>query len=432
MPKSLNKLFLIFFLVSFGLLCAQEISTQDNINEIKEFLKENPDDLNARINLGYNYMLDNKPLLAIREYRNVAEKDSSNLQAWQGLLWAYNAQKSWNYTITNSKKPMQLFPQDSSIKGFTAFAYWNSYNALTAHKYYSQSLKLARQNNELLGQSMALEGLGWIYQSFDDYSLAYKSFEQARIISNQTSVSYGMDLLNRVKLSTSFSYSNLENKKSAISANQALNYKRLSLHTGFEQFKIDGKRFRDAWSGGISLQTSPFQIGVSGWSLDAKSTTYPAHIYQGYITEKYWLSDMLLQPTYRFAYSRYPEFNVYQNDLALSTTFRKTTVSVGAVRSQRDVESVGADETWWAYHAIISYPFYKGYIVSLSAGKGRQDWWVSPVGYIVDTSITNVKYLGNTLIIPLSKPVSMILYHQLGYKDDVWHYTGSFGLNVSY
>jgi tetratricopeptide (TPR) repeat protein len=377
-------------------------------------------------------MLANKPLLALREYRFVTEKDSSNLSAWQGMLWAYNALKKWNLTIKTSRIPLKLFPADPTLSNFTAYAYWNAYDALAAHKYYQKGKKQAVADGELKAQSTALEGLGWIYQSFDDYSLAYNSFQKAQSLSSDSLLSYGMDTLQKLNLNTSLSYSNLENKKSALAANQTINYKRLYINTGFEQFKIEGKRFRDAWSGGIGFQTTPFQLGVSGWYMDADTDIYPAHIYQGYLTEKYWLSDMMLQPTYRFAYSTYPEFNTYQNDLAISTTIRRTTVSAGIVHTQRDVDSPGADETWLAFHAKLSYAFDKGFIASLSAGKGRQDWWVSPVGYIVDTSITNTKYVGNTVLVPLSKSVNLVFYHQLGFKCAIWHYTGSLALNVSY
>ncbi len=411
---------------------AQSTASQENINSIKDYLINNPDDMTARLNLGYNYMLDNKPMLALREYRFITEKDSTNLQAWMGMLWAYNTLKNWKYSLANSKIPLKLFPQDSALLSYTAFAYWNSFNAMTAHKYYSLSLKQAKKDNGLLAQSIALEGLGWIYLSYNDYSLAHNSFQQAQVLSNASSISSGMESLKRFNQNTILSYSNLENKKTTLSANQCINYKRLNIQTGFEQFKTDGKRIRDAWSAGVGFQTKPFLVGISGWSLNGKTTDYPVHIYQTYITEKYWFSDLLLQPTYRFAYSEYPEFNAYQNDLAFSATYLKTTISAGAVRTQRDVENLNADASWWAYHAKFSYPFNRGYIVSLSAGKGKQDWWVSPVGFIVDTNVTNIRYLGNTISIPCSKTVDIIFYHQLGYKKDIWHYTGSLAMNVSY
>lgn len=402
------------------------------INEISEYLVQNPDDSSARVNLGYNYMLSNQPLLALRAYRYVTERDSTNLNAWQGMLWAYNALTNWKQTIVYSKTSLTLFPQDPVLKNFTAYAEWNSYNALAAHKLYSKSNKLASNSGDINAQSTALEGLGLIYSSYADYSLANHSFQQAQNLLYETTPSWGMDSLKKLHLNTTLSYANLENQKSAVAANHLFTYKRLSVNTGFEQFKIKGKRWRDTWSAGLDFQTRPLQIGISGWWLGGDATTYPAQVYQARITEKYWLSDLMLQPFYRFAWSSYPEFNVYQNDLAFHVTYQRTTISASIVHTQRDVENLNGDETYLAFHAGLSYIFNKGYTVGLSAGKGKQDWSVSPVGYVVDSSETNTKYLGNTLLIPLTKTVDLIYYQQLGYKQAIWNYTGSLALNVSY
>jgi tetratricopeptide (TPR) repeat protein len=428
----LIRLSFVLLLLTGSLLFAETPAAQTNINAISEYLIQNPDDLTARVNLGYNYMLSDQPLLAIRAYRYVTERDSTNLYAWQGMLWAYNALANWEQAIVYSKTPLQQFPQDPALKNFTAYAEWNSYNALTAYRLYSQSNRLAALIGDTNAQSTALEGLGLIYSSFADYSLANKSFQQAQNLLYKTTPSMGMDSLKKLHLYTSLSYTNLENQKSVVAANQFLTYKRLSVNTGFEQFKIKGKRWRDTWSAGLDFQTRPVQIGFSGWWLDGKANLYPAQVYQTMITEKYWLNDLMLQPFYRFAWSRYPNFNVYQNDLAFHASYRRTTISARVVHSQRDVESLNGDETFWAYHTGLGYIFNKGYTVSLSAGKGRQDWSVSPVGYVVDSYETNTKYLGITFLMPLSKMVDLIYYQQLGYKQAIWHYTGSIAMKVSY
>lgn len=428
----MNRLPLIFILLFSCLLFSENLDNQRYINEISDYLVNNSEDLDARINLGYYYMLDNNPLLALREYRYVTERDSSNLTAWQGVLWAYNAQYNWKQTTIKSKTAQKLFPQDPIIRNFTGYAYWNSYNALAARRLYMISNALAEAAGDTQAQTAALEGLGWIYQAYNDYSLARLSFTNSNNTNRIDSNSAGLKSLKKVKLNTLMSYANLENKKSSLTANQILDYKRLTIKTGLEQFKADGKKIRDSWSAGISYQTRPFVLEADAWLLKGNYNIYPAHIYQAQIMERYWFNDMMLKPTYRFAYSHYPDFNVYQNALNLDYSVRRTTLGATVVHSRRDVENLNADETYLAYHGSLSYIMNKGVILGLTAGHGRQDWYVSSLGYIVDTNITNKKYIGNSILFPLSGKVDLIYYHQLGYKQKIWHYTGSVTLSVSY
>jgi hypothetical protein len=238
--------------------------------------------------------------------------------------------------------------------------------------------------------------------------------------------------LKKLSCNTSVVYSNLENRKTAYSINQILQLKGLSIFAVIEQFNIDGKKFRTAWSGGLDYHGKLLDTGGSTWLLDGDSALYPAYVYKGYIMKKIWLSDLLLKPVYSFSFSRYPRFNAYQNELSLNLVYKRTSFDNTVVRVQRDAEEIGGDNSWWAYHTDFGYLFNNGIIGYVSAGIGKQDWWVSPYGNIIDTDISYHFYAGNSIWLPLAKKTYLIYYQQIGIKQSIWHYTGSLKLSFSY
>ena len=153
---------------------------------------------------------------------------------------------------------------------------------------------------------------------------------------------------------------------------------------------------------------------------------------QGSISEQVWLHQMMLEPIYRFSYGHYPDFDTWQNDLGLKIAFAKTTLSLEAVRLDRDVESLEADQTRYACHSWLSYPLGRGCYLTLKAGWGEQDWWVNPTGFIVDTTDTITSYYGANLSLPVSENLALNVYYQMGYEQHHWRYLGNIGLNLEY
>lgn len=391
-----------------------------------------PETLASHIAAGYDFMQDGKPLMAQREYRQALELDATSLEAWQGVMWSGNGLKQWKLTTKSAKTAMQLFPYDANLQYMTAYAYWNQYNALKAHQLYLNGRDLAAEKMDKTGQIASLEGLGWIYNSFGNYPRAKHAFIQAQNMYPENLVTPGLKAISGVQHNTILAYSRLSKQKTDIALKQYCNFRALELGAGFEQYRKDNTRYRDVLTAELSYQFAPVKVTATGFKLTGDSYLYPAYTGHLELSHQYWLSETMLEPAYRYAFSYYPDFNVYQNDLNLNFYWQKLNATATLINIQRDVLSPGGDYLDWMLHATVGYPVYKGTKCYLTAGTGKQDWWIIPGGYAVDDYKTVNMYYGNSWQIPVNSKMDIYFRQQLGKRDDKWSYSNSFALGFKY
>jgi len=430
MNSILNKTALIIsLLITIQLLLADVTNSDNKVEDNSVNLMQTTDDISEMLSSAYDHFLSSKYSLAIKEYRKCIGLDSMSVESWRGLLLSYNAMFNWTRTIKDGSKPIRLFPFDPAINNAFAFALFNRFNSLSAHKYYKAGLLNARNVGDITSQKISYEGMGWIYLVNNDYSKTSKAFKQASYLDPNYKLP---DSMNKVNHSTEVQYAFWDQHKKAYTFNHETKYQRFVCGLGFEQIDINNKKYRQAYSGTIGIAAPISDFRLSTIALRGKDTQYPADVYQLGIAKKFWFNQALVIPEFKSAFSKYQHLNAYQNELSIQYRFKRLGVNYAIVNIQKDVDIVDGDTDFWMYHTNLNYIFSNGIIIDLSFGIGEQDWWVTPSGTVIDTDNTYSRFIGNSIIIPFLTNDFLIWYHQLGTKQGKNQYLGSVQIKVTY
>jgi len=112
MRKALPLLVLLLICTAL----AAQTSGQDSVAELRRVLAYDPLNDSLRLNLAWNLMLLEQYEDALREYRFVARRDSSSVDAATGILWALNSQKLHREAVSEANSFLDLMPQSGQLK----------------------------------------------------------------------------------------------------------------------------------------------------------------------------------------------------------------------------------------------------------------------------------------------------------------------------
>lgn len=149
--------------------------------ELSKILSEtHPSEANCQGIYGDFLTIDKKYNEAIVQYKKSIQLDSKNLNVWQQLLINESELKLYDDMISDGKKAIELFPNESSLYLLTGIAQSQSNKTEEAVKTYLQGVKLVVDNDAQLVQFYS--NLGDSYNKLNNYEESDKYFDKALVI----------------------------------------------------------------------------------------------------------------------------------------------------------------------------------------------------------------------------------------------------------
>ncbi len=419
---------LLFIVLS---LTAQSMTWSEKADSASAYLELNPEDDTARLNLGYYYMMSHKPLLALREYRRITQRDSDNLDAWSGVIWAYNGMHQYKLARSTAQELVSLHREHAPFYNLLASAYLRLGDHTAAR--YNYSLALEHSPLDRSVRRAAYEGLGWSYYYLGDPNRSRDNFLKARSLIPAGEQVYGMDLIERSNWQTEFAWTRPSSDANAYFASQSYSRGSWGLQAMIDEFQRDGKHYRTALQFQAHKQIGMIRSRASAQLLvgvDAES--YPAQGLGVGNNAAVHIRTMALTPFHRFHLMHYPRFDVYQNDTGISINHAKADIGYQFTHLYQDNDALGSDEQRTQHHIWLGYPIGSAGRLGFYAGWGDQSWWTTPAGASVDTYYGVDSYYGFDLFFPLAGGIYAGFYNQIGSGSSGWDYLFKVRLNFSY
>lgn len=438
MIKHALLLFLLC-LVSFS-LWADYATWLKETEQGSEYIKSNPEDDTARIHLAYAYMMSNQPLLALREYRILSQKDKTNLPAQAGVLWALNNLKQYSITKKNAKELIQQYPQYPAFHNLIAYAYLKTAKNSSARYHYDLGLKY--EAFDLYSRQISYDGLGWAYSNLGDYPRAIASFDKAASLSSDSSESYGRDELLRLGLKSTLSYAmpslkggnkSDDVKKEAIRYTQTIRSRSWKANLAAEEFRVEGEHFRFLYAVEVQKQFKPLQItavyvGING----DDERVYPANIASLGAAFPLYYKMLWLVPSLRYSHGRYERFDTQQADGALQIGMDGYALAYTHSRSFQDNEAVDSDTLRVVNRISFSVPIPANIALTLSYSSGATDFHLDKYANVSDKFSSQDRSYGVSIHAPLSQSISITQFTQYAKVTEGWEYLLYLNLAISY
>ena len=385
------------------------------------YLEENPEDDEARLNLGYYYMMSNQPLLALREYRRITQQDSGNLDAWAGVIWAYTGMRQYKLALSTAEEQTALHPDYAPFYNLRANAYVRLGDAAAARYHYAQALE--HSPFDMTVRRTAYEGLGWSYHYMNDLNRSSDNFRKAQSLAAKGEQVYGSDLYEQSHWLTEFAWTRPYNDANAYYASQGYSKGSWGLQASFDEFQKDKKHYRTAFQIQIHKQSGVIRSRVYGTLITGiDEETYPAYCFGISNNIPFYIQRAVVTPVHRFHYSHYPRFSIYQNDIALAVNCHKIDTGYQFTHLYRDNESLNSDRQNTQHHLWLRYPILSQTLLGIYAGWGDQSWWMTPTGSVGDTSEGMDSYYGMDITFPLAGSIYAGFYNQFGSRNEDWEY----------
>ncbi|PKN78454.1 MAG: hypothetical protein CVU48_08325 [Candidatus Cloacimonetes bacterium HGW-Cloacimonetes-1] len=426
----MNKsLFVIILLVLAVVgLYSQEQTWQAKIIDINAYLETNPSDTAARTALAYYYMMNNQPLLGLREYRVVVEADSSKTDAQAGILWALNSMEQYKTTIKLAHDLLQTYPEIAAIHNLVAFAYLKKQDTTIARYHYKMASDEA--GHDLLARQTALEGLGWTNMLLDNTARALQYYSKAQSL-NRVDI-YGLTRLNTPRFTTAFSYSVPDSTGKAYRVSQSIRYRTWKADLAVDEFQLNNKHFRTIYMANLTKQFSTLQTGLHYAYADGNDArVYPASNIGLSVAPMLYYRSTLMKLDQSVNMAHYERFNGYQYSITPSLRRGKWQTAYTYSYHYQDNEAVGADTSKAIHRVQLSRTMYKGSELGLYGGYGDTAWTVDNYLNLTDAFDAKSKYFGCSLFVPLGDMIELTQYNEWGYSAD-WQYLFYLKLAIRY
>ncbi|MDZ4121031.1 MAG: tetratricopeptide repeat protein [Candidatus Cloacimonadaceae bacterium] len=430
----MKYLLVLIVIVLVGLhmpLQADHASYIDMAESIKIWVDENPEDDNARLNLGYYYMMSMQPLLALREYRILSNKDPGNLPAQAGSIWALNILKQYSISIPQAKNILKQYPDYAPIHNLLGFAYLKTDKFSSARYHYSRALEL--EPFETKSRVISYEGLGWAYAGLQNYCKAIRNYYIASTLTPDSTEIYGFGELNEPKYYTTINYTIPRDDREAITLEQSYQIKSYGFKLSMEDFRYRGKHYRYSLGSDFHKQLHDIKLGLSIRYLTGKDDD----LYPGILSrisarpdlymDKYWL-----KPLIAGTYSQWPRFDVYQFDTGLTVGRDKSSMSYRYCRIYQDNESLGSDISKTVHIVDLTIPIYKGSSLTCSLSEGNRAWYTDLTGNVYDRSDAIDRTFGIYIYVPVAQGIGLGQFNQMGRSEGKWEYLFNVGLTIHY
>lgn len=396
-------------------------------------LDANPADLDARIQRAYYFMLTNRPLLALRDYRSALETAPGNKDASAGVLWALNNLKAYDISLQTAKKLTRQEPDEPAYHIHRAYAYLKTGGFSQARHHYHTALENEPFNFQ--NREIAYDGLGWAYLMLGDYWPAAENFYKAQTLNHTDPDLYGSELLNELKLKTAAGFTRPQEDKLSFMLSQEASYKAALAGFKWEEFHLSQKYYRRILQAKAGFQTSPLNLKAIYNNLDGvDEDIYPAHVYTGIIEPKLYLKHTLLIPRLRLNYSQYASFDVHQYDLNPSLIYGKWNFAPSLRYVYTDSEIVGRDDEKLIFAMEISRDLFRGVYLGAYYSNGNEAWVIDNYHNVIDTTpdLADDYYYGFSVYIPFGEYISLVQYNQFNNIDKDTKYLFHMRLEVSW
>ncbi|MBM4403444.1 MAG: hypothetical protein FJ042_03535 [Candidatus Cloacimonetes bacterium] len=406
-------------------------SWQEAIEADLEYLLDHPDDDEVRLKLGYSYMMSNQPLLALREYRRLTQKDKDNPDAWVGVIWAYNGMRQYPLAISTARDQVALHPEYAPFYNLWANALLRTGDNAAARYYYSMALEHAPF--DIVQRRSAYEGLGWSYHYLDDIHRSRDNFYKAKALMPLGEPVYGGEINEQGRWQTEFAWTRAHAAVNVYYGSQAYGQGSWMVRASFEELQNDDGHYRTAFQVQGHKQLSVLRSSVSGTLITGiDEDHYPAYAAGIGSRANLYLRAAAITPYHRINLTRFPHFNIYQNDLGLSLTYRKTELGYQLSYIYRDADPMDSDEQNFLHHIWMQYPILPMTHLGLYAGWGDLSWWTTGSGSINDLNEGMDSYYGLDILFPLVGSLAAGFYNQFGLCNSDWEYLFKCRLNLVY
>ncbi len=432
----MKKIILILALiVTIQLLNAQQ-SLRSSIDQSLSYLEIMPEDLSEHLSLAYLYMLNNTPDSAQVEYKKVVDRDSTNLEAWVGYLWAKSVIDDNEGILKEEKRALNLTKNNPSLLLFMGSASINLYNTHSARYYYQKAL-----NDSTIGlfdKFYATKGLGMSYYWLNDY-YRYKK------INNQLNKDLPDSLKTDLIPMKPFYYSGMFYGKSGEKTDyegfeQLINYGAVDYNFIIEHFRKDSKSVRTNYTFRTENRYFPVTIATQFHFLDGKTPYYyDAKIYQIALSKVMYLYKFKYEPYTAYTYSDYSNFSTNQIDYGIQFTSHKINLTLlNSMISYKDYPAYTLvypkdkvkDDFKHLYVSLL-YKASDMFNLELTNGFGNQSFWVSPTAYVVDTNQGCDQFHQSTVYFFFDHMI-LSSYYKLSHKNDHWVGSGLMSIGFKY
>lgn len=413
MPKLCRVALALAIMLCGALLAAQASPYQEAIERSRIALAYEPTNAKLRLELAYYQMLAGTPEQALESYRMVHSQDPASSDAKAGILWALNTLSRPKDSIREAKDFLRG-DDDPLLRYHLANARLATGKYLAARKDYS--LALLEISDPFLKAS-ARQNLAWAYRNVADHSWAEVEYKKA---DPRPAPDPLLKTALRKPAFTLDAKAGLNSDDGSFHALTAtIRFHSMSLRLGWDQFRVDGDRYRDAYQVGLAKQFLPGDASASIQFLNGTDQrVYPATAGSVVLSPKVYVGPAALQARLGAHISSYQRLNAYQSDLGMGIRTDIFSASYQASYVYQDKEALGMDSHSWVHTWDLSAVPHRNWGIGIHGGTGDFAWAISSQGAVTDDFDPVDSYLGLSLSMPLTKHLRAVFYTQTGSIDE--------------
>ncbi len=417
-----RKLLLALLFLSLGtLLLGASISEWAELAvQASAYLETRPDDDEARSNLALFYMMSNQPLLGLRQYRILIQKDELNLDAQAGAIWALNNLKQYDLSISTSRDLLRKYPDHAPFHNLIGYALLKIDNYSSARYHYHRALLLEPDVPSL--NQVSHEGLAWAYMKSDDYPKALNSFLDAQALATESLAGFGFSELQETYFHTSIGYGIPNQDLESFSIEQSYRSKTNRLRFSFEELRSERKHSRSHLALQARKQLYGFSTNVRlDYVNGANSEIWPAWKADVSLSPRFYLLRSIVDTNVGFAKVWNNSYPVNLVNAGLHFTYNQIGLScVSTFRGDDVVLQTGCTIPVYQHQVGFSYTY------------GDNAWIANNFGYLYDPAIKQKQSLEGAIKLALSDMLYIYQVNSYRYLNTDWEYSFFIRLGVEY
>ena len=398
---------LLFLLLICQLLTAPALSP-DEIAQARLALAFDPLNDAKRLHLAFSLMLADEYSQALQEYRFVARRDSTSLDAAAGILWALNSLGDHKQALREANAFLERMPDTAPL----------FYHRGTAR------LKLGKANLARLDQrraiinaqdpfwqGLAAQALSDAYLTLDDWPSAKATLrEHAPQATKPKAPRY-------LSIDASWGRKGSDTQVLTAGLKAGLGSTRLGFRA--EELSIDSEHFRWYLHASLLRQFLGFDLQAEAMFLDGNDEKiYPAQGAGLSISPRIYAGPLVLRPRLGQSALETARLNAYQSDLGLEVNYSPFSLGYNFSRLYLDADAVGSDSTAVVHNADASLALGKGWEFGIYAGTGSMAFYSTPYGGFIDAFDPAASYAGLSIYAPLGKHLALLIYGQLSFDPE--------------
>jgi len=404
MRKALPLLVLLLICTAL----AAQTSGQDSVAELRRVLAYDPLNDSLRLNLAWNLMLLEQYEDALREYRFVARRDSSSVDAATGILWALNSQKLHREAVSEANSFLDLMPQSGQLYYHRGIARLKLGKASKSRQDEAEALKLLE---EPYWKELAAIALSDAYLAMDDLPSARavlkKHAPQAANPRGYRSLT--IDATWGRKADSTAIY--------AVGLKTTLGGTRLGIKA--EDLRIGGDHFRWYFHASLLQQFRHLDIMAEARYLDGDDARmYPAQGAGLCLTPRIYAGPVIIRPRISQSALQTQRLNSYQSEAGLKLVIASFKLDYSFSYIYLDKDIVDSDSSAMVHSGEISTALGRGFELGFYGGSGDMAFYSTSYGGVIDDFEPSDGFAGLSFYAPVGKRLGLLLYGQLSFDPE--------------